>query len=269
MPEPNQAQFNPAAPPRFWKPPLWVCALLLFLAVLLFYLPVLQNDFVNWDDKDAITDNPAIRHLDWAFVKWAFTTYATGNWMPLTWLSFALNYLMGGLDPRVFHATNVLLHSINTVLVFGVCLRLLEALPEGEGPGGMARVEAFALPVSFMTALFFGLHPIHVESVAWATERKDVLYSLFYLWSLYLYLGPGFFSEKSKTIRWGCLSLYLLSLLSKPMAVTLPFVFLILDYWPLRRLFPDFRPALKEKIPFFALALGSVILTLLSHEKTL
>ena len=266
--ETNKAQFIPAVTPKVWKPPLWAWTLLLFLAVILIYLPVLQNDFVNWDDKDALIDNPAIRHLDWAFVKWAFTSYATGNWMPLTWFSFALNYLMGGLNPRVFHATNVLLHALNTVLVFGFCLRLLRALPE-ENPRGMARLKGFALPVSFLTALVFGLHPIHVESVAWATERKDVLYSLFYLWSLYLYLGYVSSGARNKNLRWGSLFLYFLSLLSKPMAVTLPFVFLILDYWPLQRLFPDFRAALKEKAPFFALALASVFITLLSHAKAM
>ena len=219
---------------------------------------------MNWDDKDAITDNPAIRHLDWAFLKWAFTTYATGNWMPLTWLSFALNYQVNGLDPRVFHMSNVLLHGLNTVLVFGIGLRLLKALP-GEV---MAWTKAFALPIAFLTALLFGLHPIHVESVAWATERKDVLYSLFYLWSLYLYLAAAA-PEKAKATRWACLALYFLALLSKPMAVTLPFVFLILDYWPLRRFFPDLRRNLKDKVPFFVLALASVGVTLLSHEKTL
>ena len=257
------------APSRGWDPPLWVWSIFLALLVILFYLPVLHNDFVNWDDKDAITDNPAIRHLDWAFVKWAFTTYATGNWMPLTWLSFALNYQMRGLDPRVFHATNVLLHALNTVLVFGIGLRFFRVLPEGEGSEAMARVKVFAAPLSLLTALLFGLHPIHVESVAWATERKDVLYSLFYLGSVYLYLGDAASGVKTRKTQWACLFLYLLSLMSKPMAVTLPFVFLILDYWPLQRLFPNFRQALKDKVPFFALALGSVLVTILSHEKAL
>lgn len=269
LPEPDKTSFIPATQPKVWKIPAWVWPLFLVLAVILFYLPVLQNDFVNWDDKDAITDNPAIRRFDWAFVKWAFTTYATGNWMPLTWLSFALNYLMGGLDPRIFHGTNVLLHALNTVLVLGVGLRVLKALPDGEGREAMTRVKTFAMPIAFLTALLFGLHPIHVESVAWATERKDVLYSLFYLWSLYLYLGYVTSGAFNTTLRWGSLLLYFLSLLSKPMAVTLPLVFLILDYWPLRRLFPDSRQALKEKVPFFALALGSVIVTILSHEKAM
>ncbi len=252
-----------------WKPPAWVWPFLLILVVILFYLPVLHNDFVNWDDKDAITDNPAIRHLDWAFVKWMFTTYTTGNWMPLTWFSFVLNYRMGGLDPRIFHATNVLFHCFNTVLVFGVCLRILRAIPDGEASGALARAKDFALPIAFLTALLFGLHPIHVESVAWATERKDVLYSFFYLGSLYLYLDYAFSGWKTKTLKWGSLFLYLLSLLSKPMAVTLPFVFLVLDYWPLRKFFRDFPKALKDKAPFFALALGSTLVTFLSHEKTL
>jgi len=253
-----------SASPAGWKLPDWGWPLVLILVVFLFYLPVLRNDFVNWDDKDAITDNPAIRHLDWAFLKWAFTTYATGNWMPLTWFSFALSYQINGLDPRVFHATNVLLHGLNTVLVFGIGLRLLKALP-GEG---LVQAKAFARPLSFLTALLFGIHPIHVESVAWATERKDVLYSLFYLGSLYRHLGDAA-AQKTKSTRWDCLALYFLALLCKPMAVTLPLVFLILDDWPLRRFSTDFRGNLKDKIPYFVLALASVGITLLSHEKTL
>ncbi len=326
----------PAPPdfPRTGKGVLAGCVAFLVLAVVLCYLPVLPNDFVNWDDPSTITENPAIRHLDGAFLKWMFTTSATTNWMPLTWLSFALDYRMGGLNPQIFHATNVLLHILNTILVLGVCLRLLKALPGREGAVSPPAVKAFALPVAFLTALLFGLHPIHVESVAWATERKDVLYSFFYLWSLYLYLdyanqnfnfefsilnfkfwkflklrfkknllnpepktqNPHSFSmmngasgptmrtvspsspssgearyptKKMRAKLIWCLLLFVLALLSKPMAVTLPFVFLILDYWPCRRLSRGWAPALWEKAPFFALALASAAVTFFTHEKTL
>ena len=254
---------GPSGPSAGWFLPPGLALLALFTVVVLAYLPVLQNDFVNWDDKDAILDNPFIRHWDGAFLKWSFTTYATGNWMPLTWLSFALNFQMAGLDPRVFHLTNVLLHALNSLLVLGVSWRLLRAIPAG--PMGWAK--AFAFPIAFLTALLFGLHPIHVESVAWATERKDVLYAAFYLGSLWVYLGRGTPPEKREL--WSCLALYLLSLMSKPMAVTLPLVLLILDIWPLGRLREGLGVLLREKIPFFVLASLSVLVTMASHAKTL
>ncbi len=296
----GQGKTPPPAPPYFRMAGKGVpagCAALLALAVALCYLPVLHNDFVNWDDPSTITENPAIRHLDGAFLRWMFTTSATTNWMPLTWLSFALDYRIGGLNPQIFHATNVLLHLLDTILVFGVCFRLLKALPGKEGAASPDAPKAFALPVAFLTALLFGLHPIHVESVAWATERKDVLYSLFYLWALYEYLGYVVSKEsvefevlsskfwkflklrfknlnnlkfKIKNLKLLlCFLLYLLALLSKPMAVTLPFVFLILDDWPYRRLGRGWAPALREKAPFFALALASAVVTFWTHEQTL
>jgi len=247
---------------------------LLILAVVLFYIPVLGNNFVNWDDQAFIVNNTQIRHLDWGFLKWMFNSFAAGYSMPLTWLSLSLNYQMGGLNPKVFHATNVLLHALNTLLVFGVCRRLLELLPDSEGPGSFSRIKVFAGPIAFLTALLFGLHPIHVESVAWAVERKDVLYSVFYLGSLYLYLGYAVIQKSNLEFKiqysklLPCFSLYLFSILSKPMAVTLPFVFLILDHWPLMRFHRQFARSLKEKAPFFVMAIGSVLVTILSGKNT-
>ena len=258
-------------PPFLWegKGTLWACALLLVLAVAFFYLPVLKNDFVNWDDKDTITDNLQIRRLDGNSLRWMFTTFATGNWMPLTWLSFALNYQVNGLDPRVFHATNVFFHALNTLLVFLVCLRLMKHLPEKKGGPALSNAKTFGLPISFMTALLFGLHPIHVESVAWATERKDVLYAFFYLGALWVYLGKPFSFELKGFKHWACLGLYLLALMSKPMAITLPFIFLILDGWPLGRWGLGYAKLIKEKVVFFAVALGAVLVTMASHAKAL
>ena len=242
--------------------PVWAWGLVLALAVVLAYLSVFQNDFVNWDDKGAILENPEIRHLDLPFLKWAFTTFATGNWIPLTWISFALDYQIHGLDPRVFHATNLIFHVLNTLLVFGVCRRLLRMIP-GDGLGWL---RGFVEPIAFLTALLFGLHPIHVESVAWATERKDVLYSFFYLSALLLYMGPNGASRKPKVL-WICGALYILSLMAKPMAVTLPFILLILDFWPLSR--RDLAQAAKEKGGLFAVAVAGALVTFLSHERTL
>ncbi len=248
---------------------LWVCAIFLALAVAFFYLPVLKNDFVNWDDMDNITNNVQIRRLDWNSVRWMFTTFPTGNWIPLTWLSFALNYRLTGLDPRMFHATNVLFHVLNTVLVFLVCFRLMRHFPDKSVSGNADGPKAFGLPIAFMTALLFGLHPIHVESVAWATERKDVLYSFFYLGALWLYLDEPF-SFKGKGFKyWACLGLYLLALMAKPMAITLPLVFLILDGWPLGRWRLGLAKIIREKTAFFIVAFGAVLMTVVSHKNTL
>jgi protein O-mannosyl-transferase len=241
---------------------LRVCALLPALAVIFFYLPVLKNGFVNWDDKATITDNELIRNLDWNSLWRMWTTFPTGNWMPLTWLSFALDYRIHGLDPRVFHGTNVLLHALNSILVFGVSFRLMERLPEG-------RMKTFGLPVAFLTALLFGLHPIHVESVAWATERKDVLYSAFYLGAVWIYLGGNFSLPQKGWRPWVCLGLFGLSLTAKPMAVTLPWVLLILDYGPLGRWRLGFTRLLREKTSFFVLSAAGVLLTIASHATSL
>ena len=228
---------------------LWGCASVLVLVVAFFYLPVLENEFVNLDDTDTIMGNVQIRSLDWASLRWMFLSFKNGNWMPLTWLSFALNYRMGGLDPRIFHITNVFFHALNTVLVFLVCVRLMKRLPETETTGGAYRPKAFGLPIAFLTALLFGLHPIHVESVAWATERKDVLYASFYLGALWLYLGEPFPLGQKGFKSWACMGLYLLALMSKPMAITLPLVFLILDGWPLGRSGLGYMRLIREKAP--------------------
>ncbi len=218
---------------------------------------------------DNITNNVQIRRIDWDSLRWMFTNFPTGNWIPLTWLSFALNYHWGGLDPRVFHATNVLLHALNCLLVFLTCLRLMSHLPEGQADGKASRAKAFGLPIAFMTALLFGIHPIHVESVAWATERKDVLYAFFYLGALALYLNKPFSFEPKGFRYWACLGLYLLALMAKPMAITLPLIFLILDGWPLGRWRLEHFKILKEKIPFFVPAFGALLVTVVSHKPTL
>ena len=261
-----QSPALPPSPSRFpWggRAAFWTYALLSALLVICAYLPVFQNDFVNWDDKDGIVENFHIRSLDWTFIKWMFTTFDTGNWMPLTWLSFALNYQMGGLNPLVFHFTNVFLHAANSILVFLVCRKLMRSLPSGPGEGA----KALALPAAFLAALFFGLHPVHVESVAWAIERKDVLYSFFYLWSLLYYLDYA--GSGAEGAKWKSLVLYALSLMSKPMAVTLPAVFLLLDIWPFQRLRKGLLELLKEKTFFFILAAGSTVITIVSHVQTM
>jgi protein O-mannosyl-transferase len=247
--------------PHSAKRPLWLFTLLPALAVVLFYLPVLNNNFVSLDDPEHITSNLHIRSLSPSAIHWMLTSHTEGYWIPLTWLSFALNYQMDGLNPKIFHLTNVLLHALNTALVFLLCLRLLGLAGRNPVTGESANNGIFAIPAALMTALLFGLHPIHVESVAWATERKDVLYSLFYLSGIYLYLDYASAADQKKLKLAACLGLYLLALMSKPMAITLPLVFLVFDGWPLKRLSNGFSKVLVEKIPFFLAALLIVLIT--------
>ncbi len=252
---------------HFQKRLFWPAALSLVPLVALYYFPVSHNGFVNWDDVDCISGNSRLRAVSIQNLVWIFTTFHSGNWMPLTWLSWAINYQMGGVDPRGYHLTNVALHAFNTLLVFLLCLRILErALGQGAA-GNSPKISALAS--AWMTALLFGLHPIHVESVAWATERKDLLYSFFYLSALLLYLAkPGTPARRALGSA-GCLALYALSLMSKPMAVTLPLVLLILDFWPLGR-FPRERfRCFVEKIPYFVLALAAGWMAVASHRDSL
>jgi hypothetical protein len=206
----------------------------LAIVTALFYLPVLDAGFLNWDDPPYVTANTAIRTLSWTTVRWAFTTFQEGIWHPLTWLSLALDYALYGLSPRGFHLTNVLLHVANTVLVFLVWERLTGAFWR-----------------SAVLAALFGLHPMHVESVAWVTERKDVLSTFFWLLTIAAY--ARYARRGTWTAYLLVVATFVLGLLSKPMLVTLPFALLLLDYWPLGRL--SWRAAL-EKVPLLVLALA-------------
>src|ERR1700675_14804 len=191
--------------------------LLLSVVVLTFYSPVTHNGFINYDDDGYITGNTHVRAgLTWATVKWAFTTYDKANWHPLTWLSHALDCELFDLNPAGHHYVSVLLHAANAVLLF----LLLQS-----ATGFRWR--------SLMVAALFALHPINVESVAWAAERKNVLSMLFFLFALHAYVWYG---RRPGLRRYAAVVfLFTLSLLSKPQAVTFPFLLLLWDYWPLRR----------------------------------
>ncbi len=253
--------------PTVKTPIPWIYALLPALAAFLFYLPVINNGLVNWDDSESIISNIHIRALSLQNLKWMLTTFYTGNWLPLTWLSLALDFRMGGLNPKIFHLTNSIFHSANTFLVFLVCWKILR-LAAGKTPDPeTAGNRTFETQVALLTALLFGLHPIHVESVAWATERKDVLYAPFYLLGILVYLKYAQAPARKRTLLWACAGLYVLSFMAKPMAVTLPLVFLVLDFWPLGRFQTEPRKSLVEKIPLFILTLPAGLVTMISHVK--
>jgi tetratricopeptide (TPR) repeat protein len=250
------------------------------LATFLVYLAALRNDFVNWDDGSYVFENPHIRSLGSAFLKWAFFDFYEANWHPLTWLSHALDYALWGLNPLGHHLTNIVLHAINAFIVVFLVIRLLEAWKERAAPNG---------PPSFLngrailiaagtTGLLFGLHPVHVESVAWVAERKDLLCALFFLLSVLRYVkyakdtdGPvhrSGLSQLFNTRYLSALGLFVLALMSKPMAVTLPVVLLVLDWFPFNRIRSGrtLWAACVEKLPFFALSLASSIVTILAQR---
>lgn len=220
------------------------------------YIPALMNGFVNWDDPDYVYANRFIRSIDFHFLRYAFVGPAVSNWHPLTVISYALDYKVWGLNPFGYHLTNVVLHALNTWLVGLLALKLFSY---GK------KADLLPMLAAGITALLFGLHPLHVESVAWISERKDVLCAFFYILSLLAYLRYAE-TEKGASVYY-CLTLVLfgLALMSKPMAITLPFVLLILDFYPLKR--PGSVKALVEKVPFFAMSAASGVLTLWAQAR--
>jgi Tfp pilus assembly protein PilF len=247
------------------------------LITFIVYLPALRNDFVYWDDNLYIFQNTHIQSFDFAFVNWAFLDFSAGNWHPLTWISHAMDYAAWGLNPLGHHLTNIVLHAVNTSLVVLLALKLLENVRERSTPNASTSFlnDRTVLIVAGVTGLLFGLHPVHVESVAWVAERKDLLCALFFLLSVLQYANAarrmGHGAERMRLTSSAMLSalcFFLLALLSKPMAVTLPVVLLILDWYPLKRIcsFNAFRAVLVEKLPFFALSLISSVLTILAQR---
>jgi protein O-mannosyl-transferase len=229
------------------KAPWWrrasTVALAIALATVAVYLPVFQNELVDYDDDYYISQNPNLKlGLSAEGLKWAFTESYGANWYPLTWLSLMLDYEIFGISAAAFHAVNLAFHVASSVLLFYVFLRMTAALP-----------------ASAFVAGVFALHPTHVESVAWAAERKDVLSALFWMLTLWAYAR---YAEKPAPRRFALVALFLgLGLMSKPMVVTLPFVLLLLDVWPLARLErSSFARLVLEKAPLFALvAISSVV----------
>lgn len=224
-------------------------SLLLVALVLAVFLPTLRNGFVNYDDPDYVTSNPRVQQgLTLANASWAFRTDHAANWHPVTWLSHMLDSTLFGQNPAGHHFTSVLLHALTSALLFLLFSKMT---------GAPLR--------SFILAALFGLHPLRVESVAWVCERKDVLAGFFGVLTLWFYaLWVARFRAFYYVTALVC---FALGLMSKSMLVTLPFVMLLLDYWPLRRLRPDsaisLSTTLYEKLPFFALSAAASAMTLI------
>jgi Tfp pilus assembly protein PilF len=271
------------------------------------YLPVRTHDFIFYDDPQFITDNPQIRSgLSWSTARYAFTQPVVGNWHPVTTLSHALDCELFGVSPGAHHLVNVLIHCLNTVLLFLVLNHFVRrgyfcgfsttaaraSLHQDQITGDPPNTRAGTW-LSALVALIFAWHPLRVESVAWIAERKDLLSALFFLLSIALYaryveksdtrvFGTGGQGEAQRgstrlnTSRAGlaaymaALLCFAFGLMSKPMVVTLPFVLLLLDFWPLRRFelgnfrsqLPGIRRLVLEKIPFFLLSALDSLITL-------
>ncbi len=204
-------------------------SLVLAVAVIAIYYPVHWQPFANYDDPDYVTDNIHIQQgLHWQTVKWAMTTRDAANWHPVTWMSHALDWQLFGDDPAGPHDVNVVLHLLNTLLLFWVLYR---------ATGYLGR--------SWMVAALFALHPINVESVAWIAERKNLLSMMFFLLTLAAY---RWYAERPKENRYLLVAVFFaLGLMAKPQVITLPFVLLLWDYWPLGRL--SFGATAVEEIP--------------------
>jgi protein O-mannosyl-transferase len=250
----------------------------LALGTLAIYKPATRNPFMNVDDQHYVTENPHVQAgVTWQTFTWALTATASQNWHPLTWLSHALDCQLYGLNPAGHHFTNILLHALNVVLLFLLLLR---------ATGARGR--------SLLVAALFALHPLNVESVAWIAERKNVLSTLFFLLTLAAY---GWYARKPDLKRYLVVVVsFVLGLAAKPMVITLPFVLLLADYWPLQRIqgwgqpllsaperrkrrSPDavseqvlpvpqvrFSRLVLEKLPLFVLCAGSAIITIIAQR---
>jgi len=231
--------------------------LILVLLTFFAYWGVWNNGFINYDDSDYFFKNHhVLTGISAGNLRWAFTTGLTGNWIPLTWMSLMLDATFYGTGPLGPHVTNLALHLANTLLVF--CL--LRSLT-----GTHWR--------SFLVAALFGVHPMHVESVAWVAERKDVLSGMFFLLTLLAYgryVRGNATGARLSFWYWLALGLFTLGLMSKSMVVTLPFVLLLLDWWPLRRLEGSQAPAIRvvaEKIPFLLLSAAASVVTFFAQQR--
>jgi len=225
------------------KRKLIICVIILIITFFGFY-PCLNNGFTNWDDDEYVTGNIFIRELSLQKMAKVFASFFYGAYIPLTTFSYALEYHFFKLNPHAYHATNFAIHLLNSLLVF----LLIFLLSNNTGVAGL-------------TAVLFGIHPLHVESVAWITERKDMLYSFFFLGAAIAYI----YYRRNEWVKFYYLSLilFILSLLSKPAAVTLPLVLIAFDYL-LGRKFD--RKMLLEKAPFFILSVVFIVIAMFAQH---
>jgi len=234
-----------------------IIPLTLALVTFLVFLPALWNGFVVWDDHKNLVDNPDYRGLTWPQIRWMFSTVLLGHWIPLTWLTFGLDYVLWEMNPAGYHLTSLVIFALNAPVFYFVALRLLR---HAAGfTDGTLRLSAT------MATLFFAIHPLRAESVGWATERRDVLSGLFFLLTVLIYLKA--FEATGRRRQWwlsGSAGMYVLALVSKSSVMVLPLALVVLDFYPLRRLggrWQDWTGAAArrvwvEKVPFMVLGIA-------------
>ena len=241
------------------RPALRATPLALALVTAVVFAPTLRGGFVDWDDPINFLENPYYRGLGWSQLRWMLTASVMGHWIPVTWLTFGADYSVWGMRPFGYHLTNVLLHAASAAVFYLVARRLLGLAMPSAAAGSLALGAAGA-------ALFFAIHPLRVESVAWITERRDLTSGFFFLLTVLAYLKAH---ERPPDVRAGwrgaALAFAALAFASKSIVMGLPLVLIILDVYPLRRLGPTLGdwtgarawPIWREKIPFALLAVGT------------
>lgn len=259
--QPDNAKIHASDPPpapflerMYGGQSKWFIAFILVFGCVLTYFQVKGFHFINFDDNQYVYNNPHVTGgLTWENIKWAFTAFHAANWHPLTWMSHQLDAsLFGGLSAGYHHLTNAFLHAVNSVLLFFTVRKLTGATW-----------------MSGIVAAIFAFHPAHVESVAWVSERKDVLSTVFWILTIWFYAKYAREEKKARNY-FLVLICFTLGLMAKPMLVTLPFVLLLLDFWPLERIekptWAKLYPLLLEKLPLFALAAGSSVMTFFAQR---
>ena len=231
----------------------WLIAFVLVFGCVIIFFQLWSFQFINFDDNSYIYSNPHVNGgLTWENIKWAFTAFHSANWHPVTWLSHQLDSTLFGIRAGYHHLDSAFIHTVNSVLLF-FTLRKMTGVTWKSG----------------IVAAIFAFHPAHVESVAWVSERKDVLSTLFLLLTIWFY--AKYAAGEKKPLNYFLVILcFALGLMAKPMLVTLPFVLFLLDLWPLERFkkfdWANFRPLLVEKLPLFALSAGSSVMTFFAQR---
>jgi hypothetical protein len=239
-----------------------VLPLIIFAAVFVGFLSTLDGQFLNWDDDINFLGNQGFRGLGWAQLRWMWTETLMGHYIPLTWMSLGLNYTLGGMNPWGYHLGNMLIHAMNALVFYFVARRLLIA-------SGVSGGSPLLWGASF-AALVFGVHPLRAESVAWITERRDVLCGLFFLLAVLVYL-VSLDAGARQGWRFASIAAFGAALLCKAQAVPLPVALLILDVYPLRRLASHgWRRLAMEKLPYLALSIigGSIAILAVKNGAT-
>ena len=257
-----------------WSNPVKIFAIIFIIIAAIFvaYRDALDNGFLTmWDTHMYVLYNPHIKALTWENIQWMFTSFYMVNWHPLTWLSHAIDYAWFGLEPWGHHLVNIIIHALNSILLFTLVIMLLSYQGVAKS---LAPITDKTLLTAGIVAILFGIHPQHVESVVWIAERKDVLCLFFMLLTFIAYIFYNTAKQTTK-LRWYIVTLlcFILALLAKPMAVTLPVILLLMDVYPLHRTRLTVAPnsvsysrLILEKIPFFVLTLISAILTILAQH---